>query len=49
MRRMTHLTSPTLMRGAPSSPPAAAGGEEHEARKLARLLLSKETAWEAYS
>ena len=28
MRRMTHLTSPTLMRGAPSSPPAAAGGED---------------------
>ena len=28
MRRMTHLTSPTLTRGAPSSPPAAAGGED---------------------
>jgi hypothetical protein len=28
MRRMTHLTSPTLMRGAPSAPPAAAGGED---------------------
>ena len=28
MRRMTHLTSPTLTCGAPSSPPAGAGGED---------------------
>ena len=28
MRRMTHLTSPTLTRGSPSSPPALAGGED---------------------
>eukprot|EP01036_Dinobryon_divergens_P055359 gene55359-73936_t len=25
---MTHLTSPALTRGAPSSPPAGAGGED---------------------
>ncbi len=41
---MTHLTSPTLARGAPSSPPAFAGGEDIRRRTLllgsASLTLS---------
>jgi len=31
---MTHLTSPTLTRGAPSSPPACAGGEDIKRRSF---------------